>query len=204
MKLQVFYDRVNTALAASPEDRRAALVSLHAELVNEYLDAVRAITPGQAARRVRDGRTVAEVVGHIAEWDRYTLLAAGELLSGVVWPRIMSMTGYVDTNGEEHSFAGVDDFNAFVRARQADIPWKEIQRLAEDSATCFYTLMSQPRLLSAAILQGSRETIWKTSAGEEISLPCGWYLWLTSLEHIAVDHAADLSSFGGEITRPIR
>jgi hypothetical protein len=54
---------------------------------------------------VSGGLTIAQVVGHIAEWERFTILAAGEIMAGVQWPRIMTLSGYVEPDGRGQDFS---------------------------------------------------------------------------------------------------
>jgi hypothetical protein len=54
------------------------------------------------------------VVGHIAEWERLALIAFGEIIAGMQWPRMMSLSGYVESDGQGRAFTSVDAFDAAV------------------------------------------------------------------------------------------
>ena len=84
-----------------PQERHRRLAALHADVVAGYARAVQAIDAEGGARPGPDGRSVAQVIGHIAEWDRYGILAAGEMLAGVLWPRIMASAGFIEPDGAE-------------------------------------------------------------------------------------------------------
>ena len=74
MKAEVFYHKIVAIAAQSPAERRLSLVGLHTDVITPYLNAVRAMTAQDAARVSSDGRTLGQVVGHIAEWERFTIL----------------------------------------------------------------------------------------------------------------------------------
>jgi len=78
VKAEGFYRRSVEIAAQPPHERHRLLAGPHTDVATRYLDAVRAISPQDAARVSSDGRTVAQVVGHIAEWGRFTILTAGE------------------------------------------------------------------------------------------------------------------------------
>ena len=119
MKAEDFYRRIIEIAAQPPHEWHALLASLHADVVARYLDALRAISPQGAARTSPDSRAVAQVVGRIAEWERFTILATGEMIAGVEWPRLMALSGYVEPDGRTRDFTSVDAFNAYQAARHA-------------------------------------------------------------------------------------
>lgn len=77
------------------------------------------MTIQDATRVGSDGRTLAQVVGHIAEWERFTILAVGEIIAGVHWPRIMNLSGYVEPDGQVREFTSVDAFNDYQAIKHA-------------------------------------------------------------------------------------
>jgi len=119
MKADAFYQRIVAIAAQSPAERRLSLIHLHTDVVIPYLDAVRAMTAQDATCVSSDGRTLAQVVGHIAEWERFTILAVGEIIAGVRWPQIMNLSGYVEPEGQVRGFASIDAFNAYQAAKHA-------------------------------------------------------------------------------------
>ena len=65
---QAFYQRVFEALAQPPEQRYALLAQLHTDVHVGFVAAIRALSVADASRVSADGRSVAQVVGHIMEW----------------------------------------------------------------------------------------------------------------------------------------
>jgi hypothetical protein len=192
MKPEFFYDKMGMAAAQAPADRWHSLAGLHRKIAGSYLKDVRAITPQEASRTGSDGRTIGQVVGHMAEWDRYTILAFGEIMAGVRWPQIMGLGGYLEPEGQVLKFASVDEFNDYQASKQAASPWECIQSLAIQTATTLELLLTRPSFVFWEALEQTRTYSWRLSNKGNITLPCGWYLWMVTLEHEAVEHSADL------------
>jgi hypothetical protein len=188
------YRQIVASAARPPEERHRRLTAFHGTMLSEYLATVEAITPQAARRTSSDGRTIGQVVGHIAEWERFGLLALGDILAGVRWPRMMSLSGYLEPDGEVRDFTSVDDFNAYQAAKQATWPWEQIQRLAVATATTLHALCTTSGLFSPARLKDTRVYRWSLPQGHALELPVGWYLWMVSLTHAAVEHADDLTA----------
>jgi hypothetical protein len=187
-----FYQSLVSAAQQPPQKRRLTLTDLHMEAINTYLETIRRITPQGAMRVVRDSRTVAQVVAHIAEWDRAVILAVGEVLAGVAWPRLMSQTVTVEPDGNVRSFASVDEFNAYYALEYAGQSWEDIQGVALDMATMLHQLFVHPGIVTLEQLEGTRRYDYRLPTGVTLTIPCGWYLWMVTLEHEMVEHAADL------------
>jgi hypothetical protein len=189
-----FYERVTAACGLRPAGRHAQLAALHAQVLAAYLAAVRAITDQRAAEPVADGRTVQQVVGHIAEWERFGILAAGDILAGLPHPRmITSVDGFLQADGRPLAVDGIDAFNAYAAAQHTGRPWAETQALALDTAVTLSALFGEPALLSAGRLEKTLPFRKRLQNGAVIrDIAMGWNLWLTLLEHEAVEHAADL------------
>jgi hypothetical protein len=192
MRADEFYQELIKICAQPPYNRYGRLAELHTEIVMRYLSTLRTMTRKQARQSGADGRTIAQVVGHIAEWERYVIFATAEIVNGIKWPRIMTFTGFLDTDGQELSFDSTDAFNAHHAAKHATQPWEEIQELAIHTATALHTIFTQPAILSPDSLQRTNDYKWRLPSGITLTVPVGWYLWLVSIEHEAVDHAKDL------------
>ena len=192
MKADIFYQRIVEIAGQSPNKRYAPLTDLHTDILSRYLNAIRTMTSKDAARVSMDGRTLGQVVGHIAEWERFTILAAGEMMAGVGWPQIMSISGYIEPDGRTLNFTNGDDFNAYQATKHATWPWQRIQELAIRTATTLHVLFAQPTLLSPQCLEQTRVYEWYLPNGVKLAVPVGWYLWMVTLEQEAVDHADDL------------
>ncbi len=78
----------------APAERYRRLTAPRPQCVARYHDAVQAITPAGAARVTPAGRTLAHVVGHIAEWERSIIQAVGAVIAGVWWLRLLAYRGY--------------------------------------------------------------------------------------------------------------
>jgi hypothetical protein len=186
-----FYRSMVFAAALAPEARREHLLEIHRQVLDNYVAGLMRISPEQASRRVPDdGRTLGQVVGHILEWDRALLISFGEILAGVRWPRIMLYNLNVDIDGESHEFKTTDAFNAFYAEQQAGLPWVHIRARALEAAHALYGIFSAPGLLTSGRLESTRIfSGFGLPTGETLEMPCGWYLWMTTLEHEAVEHA---------------
>jgi hypothetical protein len=190
-----FYQRVFEALAQPPDQRYLLLAQLHADVYSGYVAAIRALSVADAARVNGDGRSVAQVVGHIMEWERVAIMAAGELLAGVDRPRFFTARpgwGYLDPNGTPVALQSLDDFNHYHAERHATWPWAHLQELSIRSADVLYTLFTDPKLLSAEILERTPIRERTLENGAKVTIGAGWYLWIIMLGHEAVDHADDL------------
>lgn len=192
MKAEVFYQKILAIAAQSPADRRISLVSLHTEVVTPYLKAVRAMTAQDALRVSSDNRTLGQVVGHIAEWERFSILAVGEIITGVRWPQIMNLSGYVAPDGQVCEFTSVDAFNDYQAARHAACSWEQIRDLAIQTAVILQILFAHPALVSWEGLEQTKAYRWPLPNEMSVTVSCGWYLWMVTLEHEAVEHALDL------------
>ena len=187
-----FYQDIAEIAALPPQQRHGRLAELHADVVAGYCAAVQAISPAAAARTGPDGRSVAQVIGHIAEWDRYSILAAGEMLAGVTWPRIMVSAGFIEPDGAERKFKGVHDFNAYHAERQASLPWEQIRDLALRSATALQVLFAHPALLTPELLEQTMSYQFTLASSLTLTMPVGWYLWIVTIEHEAVEHVEEV------------
>jgi hypothetical protein len=196
-----FYQQVAAAMGQPPDARHAQLAFLHGQALRRYQAALNQLT----AEEVRepppdrsDQRTIAQIVGHIAAWDRFALLAAGDILAGVGHPRMITdLSGYREPDGTFPAFATIDDFNAYHAHKYQAWPWEELRQLADDAASTLYALFTHPQLLSASRLEQTLP-FWKRLQNGIViqDITMGWNLWLTMIEHIAVEHAALLDRYG--------
>ena len=192
MKAEVFYQKIVAIAAQSPAERCLSLVGLNTDVVIPYLNAVRAMTAQDAARISSDGRTLGQVVGHIAEWERFTILAVGEIITGVRWPQIMNLSGYIEPDGQVREFTSVDVFNDYQATKHAAWSWEQIRGLAIQTAATLQILFAHSSLASWERLEQTKVYRWQLPNEMSVSVSCGWYLWMVTLEHEAVEHAVDL------------
>ena len=121
-------------------------------------------------------------------------MAAGEILAGVKWPRLMSRSGYIDPDGRTHDFPDVAAFNAYYAEQHANQSWATIQAQAIHTASTLDQLFRASKLLTAERLEQSWPyQHYSLPIGLTLTIPCGWFLWMIAIEHEAVEHAADLA-----------
>lgn len=192
MKPESFYAKV-LATSNQPADRRVkGMNHLHLECLDAYLGAIEKIDNQRASQTGSDGRTLIQIVAHIAEWDRYTALAMGEITAGVLEPQIMHLKGYMEPDGQILSFKNVNEFNAYQAKKYENATWEEVKTLSIRMAYALQGIFSQPAILPYELLERTSPYRWKLAGGSLISLPVAWYLWIVTLEHLVVEHAVDL------------
>jgi hypothetical protein len=197
MKTEVFVPQIVEIMALPPGERHECTSALHDRIFAEYAAAIRAITPERAMSQVQDGsevRTVSQVVGHIAEWERFIVMGASDILAGLEHPRMVtSVQGYREPYGREVPFDSIDDFNAYQADKHASWPWERMQRYALEQADLVHALFTGPRLLTAERLERTRPFRKRLPDGTRIDgIAMGWSLWITALEHEGVEHAHEL------------
>lgn len=197
-----FYDRVTEAFTRPPVERHGLMVELHAQVMREYVAAVEKISEHDAQQPISigsDDRTLAQIVAHIAEWERFGILAASDILVGLNHPRtVTDVRGYVDTNGQRIDFAGVDEFNAHQKQKYASWPWPQLQNDAITYAKTLYSLFAHPHLLTATKLDQTQPHHIKLGNGQVIeNITMGWSLWVIYLDHEAIEHAKELNLGSG-------
>lgn len=197
LKPDIYYPRIAEIVTLPPEARHREFATLHGKVVDAYVEAVRRITADDAQRLIDDSgdpRTVAQIVGHIAEWDRMSMFSAMDILLGMKNPRgIVDTTGYEEPDGTRMDFEGVDAFNAYQAEKHATWAWDDIQTLALDTATTLYGLFTHPNLLHAERLENTPRRLLSLENGMTIpDVALGWHLWILVIEHMAVDHVAAL------------
>ena len=200
MTAATFYDQVAAAMAQPPEERHQQLARLHAEALRRYRTTLERLTAEDVRHPLSnhpDERTIAEIIGHIAAWDRFALLAAGDILAGIHHPRMITdLSGYREPDGTFPAFATIDDFNAYAAHKYQSWAWEQLRRFAEDTAATLYVLFTHPQLLSARRLEQTAPFRKRLRNGTTIpDITMGWNLWLTMIEHLAVEHAALLDRY---------
>jgi hypothetical protein len=199
MRAEDFYSRVINAAARPPDERHLQLAAIHTHVYEQYLTAVKNMR-GEIAQQTLpidgDERTFAQLIGHIAEWDRFAVLAAGDILAGIQHPRMVTdLTGYIEPNGQQPVFASIDEFNAYQARKHALWKSEDIQSLAVEMATALHTLFTHPSLLNANKLERTKAWQKRLRNGHVIeNITMGWTLWLIVIEHIGVEHAVELNA----------
>ncbi len=194
IKNEVFFQQLREITALPPAERHAAVAGLHTRALADYVARVRAIDGAHAQQTSSDGRTMIQVVGHIAEFERYLILAASEIMVGIRQPQIMKLAGYREADGRELKFASIDDFNAYQAEKHAQCGWPEIQALALRTAPMLHALFSNSAWVAPGLLEQTEPCHWKWPDGTALAMPCGWRLWMGTVKALAVDHTLDLEA----------
>jgi len=193
MDTEDFYQKIVNITEQPAAKRHSSLLDLHRRACNDYSEALRQITPPGATRVVPDGRTVAQIVGHFVEWDKMFIIALSEILAGEEWPRLMSLGLNINLDGQVREFGDVDEANAYIASVYTDKRWEDVQSAALDVAATQLRLFENPTLLTADRLEATRRSDrFMLPGGENLSMPCGWNLWIWAIEHEAVAHITDL------------
>lgn len=186
------YPTIYSLAVDSPANRYERLRDLHPQVLDAYVQALRAMTDEEMLQFAPgdDFRDRRLVVGHIARWEQFQLVALGEAMAGVRQPSIMNLEGFKLPDGSSHSFRNVDDVNAFFERHQRPLPPAQIRDEAIYSATAICELFTNPTLLPPGRRARTEPYRWTSLARKmEIPvesapvLPCVDYLHLVSLEH---------------------
>lgn len=186
-----YISKIRMVFSLAPQQRLQAMISFHLQVCETYCQAVSGIDETRAASKSADGRLIKQVVGHIMEWDRFTLLCYGQLLSGIKTRKILWKTSYTDSIGEPYNFSSNEAFNNFQAERQALVPWAQIQVEAIRLAKTLQTLLSSA-LITPQLLEDTEAISPKLYDGQRLPIPSGWFLWYVILDHEAVEHTTDL------------
>jgi hypothetical protein len=192
MKPEQFYPKI-FALSNMPANIRVkGMNRIHSESLAAYLSAIYAIDSEKASQICPDGRTIAQIVAHIAEWERYIIQSMGDIISGVRKPFVLTLKGYRDVDGTRVDFDTIDEFNDFQMLKYKNTPWSEIKPLAIHTASALQGIFSQPVVLPFDLMEKTEPYDWHIPGGSLVSIPVAWYLWIVVLEHEVVDHAQEL------------
>lgn len=188
-----FINEIRRIFSLAPQQRIEAMHAFHQKVCETYCQAISGIDGFRAESKSSDGRLIKQVVGHIMEWDRFTLMCYGQLLSGIKTRKILWKTSYTDNIGEPYNFSSIEAFNTFQAERQALVPWAQIQVEAIRLAKTLQTLLSSA-LITPQLLEDTELISPELYDGQRLPIPSGWFLWYVILDHEAVEHATDLYS----------
>jgi SAM-dependent methyltransferase len=130
-----------------------------------------------------DGRTMKEIVGHIAGWERWTIAALDEIAGGVKEPQIMALAGYPEGIGR---YASIDAFNSARMVESRERPWAE---LLDDSAATFERMLETIDRVPASLLADTAPFYWPDIGG---TVPCGIYLLMVAAHHYQEEHLPEV------------
>lgn len=72
-----FYPKVHQFMVLPAKERHAGMTNLHTQAMNHYMNRLMTEAEAEAVSPVTlgdDHRTVLQIVGHIAEWERFVIL----------------------------------------------------------------------------------------------------------------------------------
>lgn len=182
-------------MAKKPDIRQRydSLVQLHQQTLDFYIPTIRTITPETAASS-RGGRPRSLVVAHIMGWEEWQVQIFSDPNRDERLRKQMKLQEYYDVEAVKMvDFKNIDDFNAYNAQRYAGKPWEEVQKKAIDTALQLQSFFPPtPDQSWIDFLENTPEHNWKIIPGTTLTIPSGWYLWMVSLEHEAVEHREDL------------
>lgn len=195
MQNEKFFSTIRQIFELPPLQRHARLLKFYAEIQEAYLEVIESMDTAAAARPSGiddDPRNLAQIVGHITEWDRFIMQGLCDVLIGCRHPRLVSdFEGFISRDGERIDFSSVDSFNDYHAEEQAALPWEQLLREAIQITHSLYALVSHPDLLNAPRLEAT-EAHDLPVPGDPIHTRMGWLLWYYSMEHMAIGHAPEL------------
>lgn len=196
MTQDIFFEKLSSILTLPPAKRHAKMLAWHTELLENYLEALRRLTPEKVAKPAEignDHRSILQVVAHIVEWERFILITCSEILSGVKSPRMLGkLEGYIDRDGKSYTFASIDEFNALQSDAYQHEEWESLHSLARSTAQVLYAFFSHPNLLNAERLEATRPSRQRIPNKAPIPCSAGWVLWSIVLEHPNAEHSQEL------------
>lgn len=193
---QEWYGRlIDIASNSDAQERYADLVQFHQEALDFYLPAVETLTERDAEKPSSDGRLVKLVVAHIMAWEEWQIQVFEDEKGREEHLRQQTkLRGYFDPERKKIvDFDNVDQFNAYQAKKYADWKWEDIQQKAIDTALHLQSLFpDDPPTGWIDFLESAEDHLWKLTPDKTITVQAGWYLWMVSLEHEAIEHRSDL------------
>lgn len=199
----LWYENLIRISHLPPYKKYRALSQLHDETLSEYIKDLESMTDVEAELEGSDGRKRKIVVAHIAGWEESQIQVFEDKNPPARLQEQLNFRAYVDSDtGKSLDFShlndrqkSVDDFNAYQAAKYQNCSWKDIREKAIGSAQrlrkCF---PSEPSEEFLEFLENSPLKTWKLKKGLQITVPAGFYLWMVSLKHEAIEHRSDIAS----------
>ena len=172
------------AAAMGPEDQKRRLIEILRSCRFAMMREATDLTGEQAATPwTQDGRSVKEIVGHIAAWERWSASAFEEIDRGSAEPSIMALSGYRD--GAER-YRSIDEFNVARMAEARSLPWSDI---LEQSSAAFEEMIEAAERIPASSLFATAPFYWPDLGG---TVPCGLYLLMVAAHHYEEEHRPEV------------
>lgn len=192
----IWYQNLAAISKLQSSTRYSRLFDLHVEIIRRYIDAIENLSEDQAQEKsndIGDVRTKAGVVAHIMAWEEWQNQVFATKDRNVLIEQI-NMRGYVDPQTHKViNFSSVNEFNAYQNEKYKLWTWKNLQKKAVDQALQLKSYFPQdPEKDWIEFLENTPKHIWKITSKHTITIPSGFFLWMISLEHEAIEHAQDL------------
>lgn len=196
----IWYRNLVEIASFTPEKRYSALAELHKETIERYLSQINNISKESAAQISSDGRTIKDVVAHIMAWEDWQIQELSDLNIKERIAKGMNWEGYLDNeSGQMMNFRDDDDFNAYITRRYKDTRWLDIKEKAIETAKRLQSFFpSKAPDGWIALLEDTPFYDWKLP-NTTISVPTGWFIWMISLEHEAIEHSKDLQTASKQV-----
>jgi ubiquinone/menaquinone biosynthesis C-methylase UbiE len=177
-------DELRLALTLDPEPQKQRLLEILRSCRFTFMREVQDLDGEQAATPwTPDGRSMKEIVGHIAGWELWTTAAFEEIAAGSAEPAMMSLAGY--PHGISR-YASIDAFNAARMAEARERPWSDL--LATSDAT-FDALVGAIERTPATSFAQTASFFWPDLGG---TVPCAVYLVMVAAYHYQEEHLAEV------------
>jgi hypothetical protein len=189
---EAWYTNLVGIAGLPPAARYNALTELHADTISKYLSQINSITDSRALQRSSDGRTIKDVVAHIMAWEDWQIQ---NLTDPDIKSRLeegVDLKGYRNEDGARMDFKNDDEFNAYVTDRYKTVSWNQIKTGAVQTALKLQSLFPKKALAGwIDFLESTPLYPWKLP-NTTLPVPTGWFVWMISLEHEAIEHRTDL------------
>lgn len=178
-----------------------SLTKLHLQTLTEYIKDLEDISEEEAESISSDGRSRKIVVAHIMGWEEFQTQVFEDRDPLARLYKQLNFQGYVDPDtGQNYDFTdphdrnkSVDNFNAYQAKKYNSWSWDKIKQRAINTAqrlrNCF---PDEPSEQFLSFLENTPPKRWRLKEGLEITIPAGFYLWMVSLKHEAIEHRRDI------------
>lgn len=179
------------------------LTKLHNNTLFEYIRDLENTTDEEADSISSDGRLRKILVAHIMGWEEFQIQVFIDKDPATRLRKQLDFQSFIDPDtGKKYDFSNpqndrqksVDDFNAYHAEKYQDWSWTNIRTRAIDTAQrlrkCFPNEPSEEWL---NFLENSPSKTWKIKEGLSMTIPAGYYLWIVSLKHEAIEHRRDIA-----------
>jgi len=177
-------EELRIAMAFEPEAQKRRLLEILRSCRFRMMREVQDLDGEQAAAPwTPDGRSLKEIVGHIAGWELWTTAAFAEIAAGTTEPSIMALGGYPQGISR---YSSIDTFNAARMAEARERPWSELLA-ASDAA--FEGMTEAIERTPAWTMAQTASFFWPDLGG---TVPCAMYLVMVAAFHYQEEHLAEV------------